>query len=112
MFATIAVASAALLPTSAPAPAASGADASATVLRNDATVNADSFEYSYETSNGIKAQEKGELKTIGEGKAIVTQGEYSWIAPDGQTYTLKFVADENGFQPVADFLPVAPQPQH
>ncbi|XP_031637041.1 flexible cuticle protein 12-like [Contarinia nasturtii] len=99
MFALIAVGSAAILP---------GGDASAETLRNDATVGIDSFQYAYETSNGIKAEEQGQLKTIGTEQAIVTQGLYSWISPDGQTFTLKFVADENGYQPVADHLPVAP----
>ncbi|XP_031640902.1 larval cuticle protein 65Ag1-like [Contarinia nasturtii] len=107
MFALIAVGSAALLPVP-PAPAAQSADATAQTLRNDAKVEADGFQYAYETSNGIKAEEQGQLKTIGKEQAIVTQGSFSWVAPDGQTFTLKFVADENGFHPVADHLPVAP----
>ncbi|XP_031632822.1 larval cuticle protein 65Ag1-like [Contarinia nasturtii] len=110
MFAFIAVGSAALLPSPPAAPAAPGADASAETVKNVVNVGTDSFKYEYETSNGIKAEEQGQLKTIGSEQAIVTQGSYSWVAPDGQTYTLKFVADENGFHPVADFLPTPPAP--
>ena len=32
--------------------------------------------------------------------------------PDGQLFELKFVADENGFQPESPFLPVAPAFPH
>ena len=32
--------------------------------------------------------------------------------PDGQEFTLKFVANENGFQPESPFLPVAPAFPH
>lgn len=45
------------------------------------------------------AQEAGQLKQIGEESGIVTQGEFSYTAPDGQQYKVTFVADENGFQP-------------
>lgn len=47
-FAIVAVATAAVLP------AHSGADATAETLRSDSVVNPDSFEYAYETSNGIR----------------------------------------------------------
>ena len=32
--------------------------------------------------------------------------------PDGQVFDLKFVANENGFQPESPFLPVAPAFPH
>ena len=32
--------------------------------------------------------------------------------PDGEEFSLKFVANENGFQPESDFLPVAPAFPH
>lgn len=96
MLAIISVAAAALLP-AAPAPAAAAnGDASAQVLKSESDVNENGFSYSYETSNGIKGEAKGDLKQIGEGKAVVQQGSFSWTAPDGQTYTVNWTADENG----------------
>lgn len=87
MFAIIAVA------------AAQSPDALAQVLRSDSTVNTDSFQYAYETSNGISAQEQGQLKQIGAEAGIATQGQFSYTSPEGQQILVSFVADENGFQP-------------
>ena len=63
--------------------------------------------YSYELSDGVSRQEQGELKQIGTEQALVVRGSVSWVAADGQTYTLNYVADENGYQPEGDFLPKA-----
>lgn len=41
----------------------------------------------------------------GETPALVVRGTVSWVAPDGQTYTLNYVADENGYQPEGNHLP-------
>ncbi|XP_031616777.1 cuticle protein AMP1A-like [Contarinia nasturtii] len=89
-------------------PVQSGPDASAQVLRSDSTVNTDSFQYAYETSNGIQGQEQGQLKQIGPESAIVSQGQFGWTAPDGTPVQLSFVADENGYQPTGSILPVGP----
>lgn len=43
----------------------SGADADAQILRQDSDVNVESYNYAYETSNGIAAQEAGQLKNAG-----------------------------------------------
>ncbi|XP_068214647.1 cuticle protein CP575-like [Palaemon carinicauda] len=41
------------------------------------------------------------------GRAV--QGEYSWTAPDGNEYYVKYVADHNGYRIVEDnVVPVAP----
>lgn len=105
-FAIIAVASAALLPSQS-------ADGQAQTLRQDAAVNPESFQYVYQTSNGINAQEQGQLKQIGKEAGIATQGEYSYTAPDGQTIRVTYIADENGFQPTGSHLPqpIAPVAQ-
>lgn len=52
---------------------------------------------SYETENGIQAQESGEVKgTDEEGTIESVTGSYSYVAPDGQRITVNYIADENG----------------
>ena len=64
--------------------------------------------YSYETSDGVSRQETAELKNVGtETEALVVRGSYSFVADDGQTYTVTYIADENGFQPSAPHIPKA-----
>lgn len=63
----------------------------------------------YETANGIKAEARGAPSAAGpEGPAVAVQGSFSYVADDGQTYTVTYVADENGFQPQGAHLPVSP----
>jgi Insect cuticle protein len=55
--------------------------------------------HSYETSNGIRADEQGYLKNRGTvSEAQVMQGSYSYTAPDGQLIEVRYIADENGFR--------------
>lgn len=62
--------------------------------------------YSFETSDGVSRSEQAELKNIGtEQEALSVRGSISWIAADGETYTLNFLADENGFQPEGAHIP-------
>lgn len=67
--------------------------------------------FSYETSNGIRAEEQGFLKNPGTNvEAQVMQGSYSYVGPDGVTYTIRYIADENGFRAEGAHLPVPPAP--
>nr|CAD7195051.1 unnamed protein product [Timema douglasi] len=79
--------------------------AQSNILNEDGT-----FQNSYESADGTKAESSGTLKDLGdkEGPSSIIQGSYSFITPDGQLYELRYIADENGFQPQASFLPVAP----
>merc|ERR1712133_97690 len=69
------------------------------------------YSYNFEAANGIKMSEEGEQKHFGdkleEGYGSVTRGAYSYEM-GGVTYTVNWVADENGFQPTGNHLPVAP----
>ena len=65
---------------------------------------------SFETSDGVSRKESATLKNAGTAmEAISVQGSVSWLSPDGVQYTLNYLADENGFQPEGDHLPVAPE---
>ncbi|KAK3908385.1 Endocuticle structural glycoprotein SgAbd-2 [Frankliniella fusca] len=67
------------------------------------------YSFSYETENAIQAQEQGQLKNEGtQDEANSVQGSYSWTAPDGVTYTVNYIADENGYQAQGAHLPVPP----
>lgn len=63
---------------------------------------------SFELSDGVSVAEQGQQKSVNkdqQGEAV--KGQYSWIE-DGKKYTISYVADENGFQPVGDHLPTPP----
>lgn len=71
-----------------------------------------SFRYSYETANGIKAQEVGTLKKAAnpeDGNVVVAQGSYTYKSPEGIQITLQYAADDvSGFVPQGDHLPTSP----
>ncbi|XP_058447058.1 larval cuticle protein LCP-17-like [Malaya genurostris] len=110
-----------LIAVSLAAPQGSSSDSSAPIISENSDIQPDgSFQYSYETGNGIKAQNQGSLKSVqvqkadGSGtenaQALVQTGSYSYKSPDGTQIDLKYTADENGFHPEGAHLPVAPSP--
>ncbi|CAH0558135.1 unnamed protein product [Brassicogethes aeneus] len=99
----------ALVALSYAAPPQGGADKDAVVLKYDNdNIGVDGYNFGYETSNGISAQEQATLNNAGsENEAIAVRGSYSFTGPDGVVYTVNYIADENGFQPQGDHLPKA-----
>lgn len=64
---------------------------------------------SYETENGINAQEQGQLKNANSpDPAMEAQGSYQYTAPDGTPISVQYVANENGFQPQGAHIPQIP----
>ncbi|XP_025836306.1 endocuticle structural glycoprotein SgAbd-2-like [Agrilus planipennis] len=67
------------------------------------------YRYAYETGNGISVQETGQFApSVPEGGAVVANGGFSFTGTDGQTYSISYVADENGFRPVGAHIPTPP----
>ncbi|XP_017759810.1 PREDICTED: larval cuticle protein LCP-17-like [Eufriesea mexicana] len=65
-----------------------------------------SYVFNYETGNGIKVEEHGQLKQLNDtNSVVVVQGSYSYSDADGVPVALSYVADENGFQPKGEHLP-------
>lgn len=84
-----------------------GPDSEAIVIQQDQIINDDgSYNYVFETSNGIRAQ-------ASSSDGIRTSGDFSYPAPDGSNIALVYVADDYGFQPQGAHLPVEPPaPEH
>lgn len=67
------------------------------------------YSYSYETGNGIQAQEEGHLKhEDNDAEVMEARGSFSYTGDDGQVYQVSYVANENGFQPEGAHLPTVP----
>lgn len=76
-----------------------------TVLSRSFSNDGNTYKFGFEQSDGQKRDETGEVKLIEKESGIVMRGSYSFIADDGKTYTVNYIADENGFQPVGDHIP-------
>merc|ERR1711887_484518 len=87
-----------LLAIVAAAPTPDGSDEHIAILRDDRNLDDDgTYTFDFETESGISRSEQGAL---------------SFTFPDGESFELTFVADENGYQPQSDHLPVAPAFPH
>ncbi|XP_047478802.1 cuticle protein AMP4-like [Penaeus chinensis] len=63
------------------------------------------FRYRFETSNGIRTEKVGTPGSQGQSNM---QGAFSFPFPEGGVAEFTYVADENGYQPSSDLLPVPP----
>ncbi|CAH0715715.1 unnamed protein product, partial [Brenthis ino] len=84
-------------------------EADAVIVKQDADVFPDEYQYAYETSNGIIAQERGVLKNAGrEDEGLEVQGSNAYTGPDGVRYETRYIANDGGYHAEGDHLPVPP----
>jgi len=60
-----------------------------------------SFQWSYQTGDGISANAQGSVRPSATRDAenpvsTAVQGSYSYTSPEGQVITVNYIADENG----------------
>ena len=73
------------------------------ILRQDINHDDDgSYQHSFETENGISASESGQPE---DDESYSVSGQFSYVGPDGVTYTVVYTAGEGGFQPEGAHLP-------
>ncbi|XP_055909555.1 pupal cuticle protein Edg-78E-like [Eupeodes corollae] len=83
--------------------AASASIDSTAEIRSFSNVPADAegnFAYSFDTTNGIAVQESGNIAGV--------TGAAQYISPEGIPVQITYKADENGYQPSGDLLPISP----
>lgn len=81
------------------------------IVKQDTDVGFDgTYHSSFETGNGIVAEEHGVLKNPGvkDAEAEEVSGSVSYTAPDGTPISLRYFANENGYVAEGSHLPVAP----
>ncbi|CAK9805357.1 Flexible cuticle protein 12 [Anthophora plagiata] len=66
------------------------------------------YNYAYELSDGQTKEENAELVNQGtENEALSVRGSFSWVDPQTNVrYSVNYVADENGFHPQGEHIPV------
>ncbi|CAK1550814.1 unnamed protein product [Leptosia nina] len=100
----IGFAAAALLPNYESNRAQAGFEKNARIIALDSDIKEDgSYRWSYETENGIKAEEQGR-----EADGIEAQGGFQYTGDDGQVYSVSYAANKDGFQPQGAHFPTPP----
>ncbi|XP_042229162.1 cuticle protein AM1159-like [Homarus americanus] len=76
------------------------------ILRDDRVDNGDgSFQYAFEADNGIAVEASGTPGSQGQSNI---QGVFRFPLSDGSIAEVRYIADENGFQPQSPLLPTPP----
>ncbi|XP_049537843.1 endocuticle structural glycoprotein SgAbd-3-like [Anopheles darlingi] len=66
------------------------------------------FRYSYEGGDGTRAAQDGQQIVVNNQVGTASQGQYTYQGDDGKTYSVTYIADENGYRPIGDHLPTPP----
>ncbi|XP_053614945.1 pupal cuticle protein 36a-like [Plodia interpunctella] len=80
------------------------------ILKYDNQIDEQGYHYAYETSDGTKVEQDGRVipGPVPEEGSLQVAGSYSYVGDDGQTYSVTYVADENGFRAEGAHLPTPP----
>ncbi|KAJ0179912.1 hypothetical protein K1T71_004503 [Dendrolimus kikuchii] len=58
------------------------------------------YNFGYEQSDGTRQEQLGEINNVdSETGSLRVKGSFTWIGPDGVSYTVTYVANEDGYNP-------------
>ncbi|XP_023247718.1 endocuticle structural protein SgAbd-6-like, partial [Copidosoma floridanum] len=63
-------------------------------------IGTDGYTFGFEQSDGQKREESAQVELRGpkpEDAILRVRGSFSYVGTDGNTYTVSYIADENGF---------------
>ncbi|ENN74424.1 hypothetical protein YQE_09008, partial [Dendroctonus ponderosae] len=82
----------------------------AQIIRSESDISPEgSYQFAYETDNGISAQEQGNIQPQGPEQASKSvTGQFQFLTPENEQIQISYVADENGYQPTGNALPTPP----
>ncbi|CAG4940853.1 unnamed protein product [Parnassius apollo] len=85
-------------------------ESQAPILKSDFDISPQgSYQWEYETGNGISAQAVGTVRNPeSEIASIEVKGSARYTSPEGEPIELTYVADENGYHPQSNSIPVPP----
>ena len=67
------------------------------------------YDFDFESANGIKQSAQGELKTVDDAEVMVMKGSYQYVDSNGEDVLVTWYADETGYHAESNVLPVAPE---
>jgi len=74
-------------------------DGKAKVLVEESNIdNKGNYDFKYATDDGARRQETGKIKN----SYLKVQGAYEFVGDDGETYIIRYEADEKGYRPVLE----------
>ncbi|KAJ0174317.1 hypothetical protein K1T71_010463 [Dendrolimus kikuchii] len=79
-------------------------------VRYENEINQEGYRYAFETSDGTQVEQEGHVVPgpVPEEGTLKVQGSYSYVGDDGQTYAIRYTADETGYHPEGSHLPTPP----
>ncbi|KAI4456121.1 cuticle protein [Holotrichia oblita] len=66
------------------------------------------YNFAFEGGDGTQQQQTGEVKVVEDKPVISVSGKYSYVDAEGATHSVSYTADETGYHPEGDILPVGP----
>ncbi|XP_018575117.1 endocuticle structural glycoprotein SgAbd-3-like [Anoplophora glabripennis] len=81
----------------------------AVIVSQENTIDAKgNFHWSFESSDGSKSQQEGELKSEGDTTEEVISGSFEYPGEGGNVYKVSYTADSRGFRPQGEHIPSVP----